>query len=78
MNVDPTQEIPDPHNTISRIRAKLSRKSRLRKSYYCDHIIALRLQGNSFSKISKWLMDQGEEFYISSVTLANNFKKVEA
>lgn len=78
MGVDPLQEIPDPHNKIASIRSKLSRKSRVKKSFYCDHIIALRLQGNSFQKISKWLSDQGEEFYISAVTLAQTFKNVQA
>lgn len=60
---------------ISKIRAKLPRRSAVRQSRYCDHIIALRLQGNSFSKISKWLEVQGEEFYISPVSISENFKK---
>lgn len=67
--------IVDSEGRIAKIKARMARDCAVRKSKYCDHIIALRMAGRSFYKIKDWLYDQDPEAIISVPTLSRNLKK---
>lgn len=65
---------PDPQGMIARVRSRLPKDCSVRKSSYCDHIIAQRLQGIPYHAIEKWLSEKGKESRISAATIWRNFK----
>lgn len=67
--------LADPHGIIAKIRARMSRDCAVRRSPYCDHVIAKRLQGISYTKIRDWLWDQNPDLAIPVPTLARNLAK---
>jgi hypothetical protein len=69
------QVLPDPHGMIARVRARLNKKCAIRQSPFCDVIISMRLQAIPFRDIEKWLIEQGQEYRISSPTIFRNFKQ---
>lgn len=71
---DSVARYPDPQGMISRVRARLPRNSSVRMSQFCDHIIAMRLQGVPYHGIEKWLQSKGKEFRIPAATIWRNFK----
>lgn len=66
------QKLPDPHGMISRIKSRLPRNCAVARSPYCEVIISMRMQGIDFRSIEKWLIEQGDEFRISSPTICKN------
>jgi len=68
------KQIADPHGMISRIRHKMPPNCAVRKSNYCDHIIAMRMQGIAFLKIEEFLISQGKNFRISAPTIWRCFE----
>lgn len=71
-------EIPkmaDPHGILGKIRGRMSKDCAVRKSRYCDNIIAKRLQGIPLQKIRDWLFDQNPAAAIPVPTLARNLTK---
>lgn len=69
------QRLPDPHGMIARVRSKFPPNCSIRLSKFCDHIIAMRLQGVPYQKIAEWLEEQGKEHRIPIATLWRNFKQ---
>lgn len=59
---------------ISRIRAQLDKQCSVRKSPYCDHIIAMRIQGVPYKDIEKFLAEQGPQHRIPTATIWRNFQ----
>jgi len=72
--VKKVQKLPDPLGIIKRIKARLSVNCAVKKSPFCEIIISMRLQGIDYRSIEKWLIDQGEEYRISSPTIFRNLK----
>lgn len=68
-------KLPDSKGRIARAKAKMPLACSVRRSQYCDDIIALRLQGHPFRKIEDWLRKKGLEFVIPAATLARNLMK---
>ena len=69
------QKLPDPQGMIARVKGRMSRNCAVRKSRYCDIIISMRMQGIAYRQIEAWLIEQGEEYRISSATILRNLKK---
>ncbi len=65
---------PDPGGMIARARASLKPNCQVRKSPYCDQIIAMRMQAVSYRDIETFLGDQGTQYTIPSATIHRNFK----
>jgi hypothetical protein len=68
------QKLPDPHGMIARVRARLPKNCSVRLSKYCDHIIAMRMQGLPFHQIETWLTEQGEAQRIPATTIWRNLQ----
>jgi len=68
------EKIPDAQGAIAKVRTRLARNCSVRLSQYCDHIIALRMQGTPFYAITKWLKEKGEEHSIPPSTIWRNLK----
>lgn len=64
----------DAGRVLDRIRSKMSASCSVRRSPFCNDIIAMRLGGTPFSRISQWLSTKGKEFEISPSTLESNIK----
>jgi len=73
----PHERLPDPHGWISRIRGKLKPNGSVRRSPYCDILIAMKMQRVPDLKIEQWLIQQGAEFRIPASTLNRNFREVD-
>lgn len=71
-----THKLADPLGYIEKTKKDLNPHCKVRKSPYCDHIIALWLHGSPYLKIEKWLVDRGPEHRIPSPTIFRNFKEV--
>jgi hypothetical protein len=65
---------PDPQGMIARVRSRLPKDCSVRKSQYCDYVIAQRLQGIPYHAIEKWLGEKGKEHRIPQATLWRNFR----
>lgn len=52
--------IADPKGFISRIKSALHPKCLLKQLPFCEEVIALRLSGVSYRKITLWLSEKGE------------------
>jgi hypothetical protein len=65
-------KIPDPQGMISKIRSKMPPNCSVRKSPYCDMIIAQRLQGVPYRSIKQFLDGQGMQHSIPVATIARN------
>lgn len=74
----PTEFPPSPpadgDGRILRIRQHLRVKCALRKSPYCDWIIALRLQGVTYPQLSRWLFER--DYGMPIATLCVNLKNI--
>lgn len=66
--------LPDPVGMIRRIKVKMQPNCSVRKSKYCEQIIAMRMQGITFQEIDNWLTEQGIEHRIPASTIWKNFK----
>jgi len=69
------QKLPDPQGMIARVRGRMSKNCAVRLSIYCDIIISMRMQGIAYRQIEAWLIEQGDEYRISSATILRNLKK---
>lgn len=67
-----TAKLPDPKGRIARAKAHMPVACSVRKSRFCDDIIAMRLQGCSYRKIEEWLRGKGLEHVIPAATLCRN------
>ena len=68
------KRLPDPGRMIERIKLKLNPYCAVRKSIYCELIIAMRMQGIPYRDVEDWLVKQGMEHRIAAPTICNNFK----
>jgi len=68
------KKIADPQGMISRIRSKMPPNCAVRKSPYCDFIIAMRMQGIAFLKIEEFLISQDKKLRISAPTIWRCFE----
>jgi len=66
--------LPDPYGLIRRIKNKLSQDCAIRRSPFCEEIIAMRMQGINLSAIESWLIDQGPEHRIAASTISRLLK----
>jgi len=73
----PHERLPDPHGWISRIRGKLKPNGSVRRSPFCDILIAMKMQRVPDLKIEQWLIQQGAEFRIPASTINRNFREVD-
>lgn len=69
---DQILSFPDPLGKIQRTRDALHSRSAVRRSKYCDFIITLRLQGNTYREIEAKLKEFGPEHRISAPTIWRN------
>jgi hypothetical protein len=69
-------QVVDYAGKLAQVKRKLPYRSAIRKSDFCDHIISMWLQGYQFEKISKFLNEQGAEFYISAHTLSKTLRPI--
>lgn len=74
MAVKQIQALPDPAGMISRIKSRLAKNCAVKNSPFCEVIISMRMQGVDYRTIEAWLIDQGQEHRISSVTIWRNLK----
>lgn len=65
----------DPTGVIAKVRGRMPRDCSVRQSAFCDHIIAMRMQGVSYGKIAAWLVEQDPNEFIPPGTLFRNLKK---
>lgn len=68
-------KLTDPTGLIGKIKARMPRDCSVRKNTYCDQVISLRLQGQTYEKIRDWLFDKGPEHSIPTPTLYRNLSK---
>ena len=68
-------KIEDTRGIIARIKNKMPHNAALRMSPFCEEVIALRLSGISFMRITQFLMMKGREFELSEATLARTLTK---
>jgi len=74
MAVKQIQSLPDPAGMISRIKSRLAKNCAVKNSPFCEVIISMRMQGVDYRAIESWLIEQGPEHRISSVTIWRNLK----
>jgi len=70
-------KLADPQGMIRLVKGRLPKNCSIRKNKYCEHIIAMRLQGVAFHKIADWLEGREGNHRIPSATLWRNFKKTQ-